>query len=377
MNQIIASHSSERLGHRQSGVAMARWCPIGTSASAAHTSRSAFTLVELLVVIAIIGVMVGLLLPAVQAARESSRRSACSNNLKQIGLAMLNYHDARKAFPSGIMFSSGLTAAMIADGGMGDFRFQGGAPSWGAMILPYIEQADVYNNLTFTQSTWSRNSNSASTFQTTTIVTSATAASARPLAIYSCPSDQLKQTNLGGNMGPSNYAGNYGVPPAGTWNGVGGQRTGQPLPNTSGVLYHGSTITTKDITDGTSKTFLVGEISTQQRGYGGDGGFLAGQGAGVWPALPVQIKVDDMVLRPCDAGHPVNSRFSDDVIFNSGGGIGDCDGFGSRHPGGTQFVMCDGAVQFINENIQSASSPLGTYQRLSHRADGLSVSGDY
>lgn len=338
--------------------------------------RAAFTLVELLVVIAIIGALVGLLLPAVQAARESARQSSCMNNLKQIGVAMQNHHDARKTFPSGIVFGSDLLAAMIADGGMTDFRFSGGSPAWGAMILPYMEQSDVYNGLPFTQSTWARYSSSSVTFKTTTIASTSTSVSARPLPVYSCPSDLLKQTNLGGNLGPSNYVGNYGVPPAGTWNGVAGPQTGQPLPNVSGVLYHGSTIAIKDITDGTGKTFLVGEVSTQERGYGADNGSLVGQGAGVWPAVPVQLKCDEYVLRQCDAGHPLNSRFSDGIIFGGSTG-GNADGFGSRHPGGAMFVMCDGSVRFINDNIDSATSPYGTYQRLSHRADGLSISGGY
>jgi prepilin-type processing-associated H-X9-DG protein len=238
-----------------------------------------------------------------------------------------------------------------------------------------MEQAEIFDTLPFTQATWARYSNSGVTFKTTTIASTSTSVSAKPLLAYSCPSDLLKQTNLGGNMGPSNYVGNYGVPPAGTWNGVAGPQTGQPLPNTHGVLYHGSTISSKDITDGTSKTFLVGEISTQQRGTGADNGSLSNQGAGVWPAVPVQLKCDEYVLRQCDAGHPLNSRFPDSRI--SGGPTGgDADGFGSRHPGGAQFVMCDGAVRFVDENIQSQSSPLGTYQRLSHRADGLTP-GDF
>jgi len=336
-----------------------------------------FTLIELLVVIAIIGVLVGLLLPAVQAARESGRRSACSSKLKQIGLAMLSHHDARKAFPAGIVLSSELVAAANGDGGLTDWRFRGGSPAWGSMILPFIEQNEVYDKLAFTEATWARFSDSSKTVKTTTIVSSSSAVSTRPLPIYSCPSDTLKQTGLAGNMGPSNYVGNYGVPPAGTWNGIAGQRTGPPLPNTHGVLYHGSVIRTKDIPDGTSKTFLVGEVSTQQRGYNGDGDFMNMQGAGIWPALPNQLKVDDYVLRQCDAAHPLNSQFPDDWILNANGGIGESDGFGSRHPGGAQFVMCDGAVRFISENIQSATSPLGTYQRLSHRADGLAITGDY
>lgn len=341
--------------------------------------RRGFTLIELLVVIAIIGLMIALLLPAVQAAREAGRRSACSNKLKQIGLAMHNHHDARKAFPSGIMLSKELIADGITYGGLVAWRLNGGSPAWGAIILPFMEQSDIYNRLVFSQGTWSRYNDPSpplQTTKTTTIVSSSSAVSARPLPVYSCPSDTLKQTGFASNFGSSNYVGNYGVPPAGTWNGVAGQRTGPPLPNTHGILYQGSSISTKDIPDGTSKTFLGGEVSTQQRAWSLHAAGAISQGAGVWAAV-ADLKADDLVLRQCDAGHPINSQFPDNQITNANGGIGDCDGFGSRHPGGANFVMCDGAVRFINENIQSATSPLGTYQRLSHRADGLAISGDY
>ena len=340
--------------------------------------RDAFTLVELLVVIAIIGTLVGLLLPAVQAARESARRSDCSNKIRQIGIAMHNHLDAKKCFPSGVVYSNAVIADARAtntpDGDIVNWRFCTNPAAWGAMILPYMEQTDVYGRLPLAQTSWT--SSSSVTATTTTITLSSTAVSVNPLAIYSCPSDVLTRTSPAGNMGPSNYAGNYGVPTAGTWNGVAGQRTGRSINNVSGVLYHGSTISTKDITDGTSKTFLVGEVSTQQRSWSLSNLGAIAQGAGVWAALS-DVKADDLVLRQCDAGHPLNSQFSDAVITNANSGIGDCDGFGSRHPGGANFVMCDASVRFINDTIDSATSPSGTYQRLSHRADGLSITTDY
>lgn len=98
--------------------------------------RRGFTLVELLVVIAIIGILVGLLLPAVQAAREAARRMSCSNNVKQIGLAMHNYHDTHRSFPYG---SFNLREAWPANGS-----------NWRALLLPFIEQGNVYNQLSFT-----------------------------------------------------------------------------------------------------------------------------------------------------------------------------------------------------------------------------------
>ncbi len=340
--------------------------------------RAGFTLVELLVVIAIIGTLVGLLLPAVQAAREAARRSSCSNNLKQIGLAMHNHLDARKTFPAGVVLSSTIIAAARAktppDGDVSDWRFCTNAAAWGTMILPYMEQVDVYDRLPLAQTTWT--STQGVTATTTTIALSATSGSVNPLRVYSCPSDVLKPTGPAGNMGPSNYVGNYGVPSTGNWTGVKGQLTGAPFNNVSGVLCHGVNISTKDIADGTSKTFLVGEISTQQRSWSLSNLGALAQGAGVWSALS-DLKADDLVLRQCDAGHPLNSQFPDTQITSGNSGNGDCDGFGSRHPGGANFVMCDASVRFIGENIQSQTSPLGTYQRLSHRDDGLSITGEY
>lgn len=95
--------------------------------------RRGFTLIELLVVIAIIGMMVGLLLPAVQAAREAGRRSACSSKLKQIGIAMQNHHDAKKAFPAGVVLSKEIVADGNAQGSLVGWRFNGGSPPWGTV----------------------------------------------------------------------------------------------------------------------------------------------------------------------------------------------------------------------------------------------------
>ena len=335
-----------------------------------QTTRRGFTLVELLVVIAIIGVLVGLLLPAVQQVRESGRKTACGTKIKQIGLAMQMHHDAKKSFPAGIVFSKELMAAVNADGTFWNFRFNGGSPAWGATVLPYMDHAVEYDKMTFSQASWTRSGSATPTFPTTVVSSSATVSST-PLAIYSCPSDTLPAYGFSGWwMGRSNFVGNYGTAGGGA---IWGQSIGAiPALNASGVLFHASAIGIKDIPDGTSKTFLVGEISTLQRAMSTSLGSLpVGPGAGVWPAVPWQIKLDEYVLRSCDANHPLNNEFSDSTIT-----AGNCDGFGSRHPGGANFVMCDASVRFVSEDINSATSPLGTYQRLSHRADGLSLQDD-
>src|ERR1700735_893429 len=107
--------------------------------------RSGFTLIELLVVIAIIAVLIAMLLPAVQAARETARRSQCTNNLKQIGLALHNYHDARKCFPAGYI-DRNTNAVSTPDNDLGP------GWGWGAALLPFIEENNVYSQINFSQS---------------------------------------------------------------------------------------------------------------------------------------------------------------------------------------------------------------------------------
>ena len=142
-----------------------------------RVGKSGFTLVELLVVIAIIGILVGLLLPAVQAAREAARRMQCSNNLKQMGLAMQTYHDTHKTFPSGY------TVDLIAPAQIGTTSMMSLVNqshwSWGAFILPFIEQSNLYNNLGVGSRTLHSNLTNAAGL----------AALADSAATFVCPSD--------------------------------------------------------------------------------------------------------------------------------------------------------------------------------------------
>lgn len=222
-------------------------------------NRTGFTLVELLTVIAIIGILVGLLLPAVQAARESARRMQCSNNLKQIGLGLHNYHSTFKMFP----FSS--TSADVSPSGS---SCQNGFFSWMAMILPQIEQTPLYDRIDFANGMSSNCSLSAG-FGYRSILIESDHSNALPastvVGTYLCPSDILVRNDHLGSASPApgSYAANIGWPirsslpgqaPISTHNGF----MGLVNPRTP-VAWHQTNIGDRDFTDGLSNTAAVSE----------------------------------------------------------------------------------------------------------------------
>jgi len=221
--------------------------------------RAGFTLVELLVVIAIIGVLVGLLLPAVQAAREAARRMQCSNNLKQLGIAVQVYESAFKTFPP-----------TISGSGVPGNPRGGGMFSWLAMILPQIEQGPLFQTVNFSAPMTSVMGASIPNYLVLNIRAdhvNARAASAR-IATYLCPSDPWVQTEYAGTAAPApgSYAGNLGWIRQTT--GINGED--QPLARTNGAmpimnpadtnqLWYKPTMSFRDFTDGASNTALVSE----------------------------------------------------------------------------------------------------------------------
>ena len=210
-------------------------------------ARRGFTLIELLVVIAIIAILIALLLPAVQQAREAARRASCKNNLKQIGLALHNYHDVYAGFPSGWIGVTNGRSNVLGESGF----------AWGTMILPYLDQAPLYRRFNF--------SSPLDASPNRTLVN-------QHLTVYQCPSDPKPESfqtpDRNGNqiqMATANYAGVFGTveldncytSPAGTPP-VSAQ--GQCLSD--GVFYHNSAVKIRDIIDGASNTLIVGERTT-------------------------------------------------------------------------------------------------------------------
>ena len=280
-----------------------------------------FTLVELLVVIAIIGILIALLLPAVQAAREAARRSSCLNNMKQMGLALHNYHDVHGRLPPGWIGYVPATNAPDPEGVTGW--------GWASMILPYMEQGNVTQNL----------------LRSDLPITDAANAGARvlPLPIYLCPSDSgepIFDLNAEDGSGPmlklatANYIGVFGT-----------LEIEDTPSNSNGAFYHHSRVRFADITDGLSQTLLTGERSSKLDYSTWTGVVPGGEEA--------------MARIVGSADHTPNH-------FN-----GHLDDFSSRHPGGTHFLLGDGSVKFISDSIN-----LQTYQGLTTRAGG-EVLGEY
>ena len=308
-----------------------------------YQKTKGFTLVELLVVIAIVGILIALLLPAVQAAREAARRSQCSNNLKQIGIALHNYHDTFKKFPYG-----------WGNRGTG----------WSLHILPFAELGAIYDTIHFQESgpgNWDSGSENQVACETV-------------LSIFRCPSLAIEHhMNYNGIAlrVPASYRGNAGSEASSDDTSTIVIPGSKALENIhqDGIFYACSRVSFRDITDGTSNTILVGESRT-------DPDFVKdGQGMDFW-----YIGSPQADPCRCDGGTggtefsefvgttlpPLNAFVKHPSLH---GRLMELS-FGSYHAGGAQFVMGDGNVRFIADTIDS-----DTYLGLGSRNGGEVVSG--
>ncbi|GAB4154328.1 MAG: DUF1559 domain-containing protein [Planctomycetaceae bacterium] len=260
--------------------------------------RRGFTLIELLVVIAIIATLIALLLPAVQQAREAARRSTCKNNLKQIGLAIHNYHETYRAFPMATHWRGKFYSAFTA-------------------ILPHLEQEPLFQqydpNLSYRDNQ---------------------ATVGRRVETYLCPSmtfpRDVPSTACGEFLAPSSYAVNTG------------SGSGWSIHNGPIIAHDQGSTRMRDITDGTANTLMVGELNYGLKNYMFRSGPCAGQlrgGVASW-----------------GIGYPGFSIGTTVGVFNSDRlitGFDEYQTFRSDHPGGAHFCLVDGSVRFVAEHIDS------------------------
>jgi prepilin-type N-terminal cleavage/methylation domain-containing protein len=326
-------------------------------------SRRAFTLVELLVVIAIIGILVALLLPAVQAARESARRLQCSNNLKQLALALHNYHDEFRVFP--INYSQSAQGAGGSNGNSGDNASR--QCSWMALILPYSEQSSLYDSID-----WNAGLKNASGQPTSNV-----AIAQKAIPAFQCPSDGNGGNNgrygnrewLGrwpvatfGEYGGTNYKGccgsdwNWGIysnPMGGTPNGLDGG---------NGMFVRDENVRSanpKDlrkmssVTDGLANTFAIGEALPDLCSHTFWYGMNATEAT---TAVPL-----NSYLRVYRNTNPRSSYYGNATTFAPFWDWNNNYSYASQHPGGGQFALGDGSVRFVSETVSlSVYRAMGT-----------------
>ncbi len=336
--------------------------------------KRGFTLIELLVVIAIIAILVSLLLPAVQQAREAARRTQCANNLKQIGLALHSYHDAHKLFPPGnlIAVSPELDGTLPQDTPIANAN-ESASWSWAAMILPHLELENLSRELKLPDSSLDE----AHFFRYRLL--------ASRLPVFLCPSDiSTEELNpkralrsslhdqiciVPAGEGRSNYVASAplanrpdGVGPGGFWD--------------RGAFTGNSDNSLRDFSDGTTNTMLAGERRTR---FGGD--------ASMWPGANFGMDADTGATRETNYGSAFfRMQTGRSAVATTCQDQHECAdrprwGFSSEHPQGANFLMGDGSVRFISENVQSATRMnsyneeelWGIYQRLQVRDDGLDV----
>ncbi|HEV2971587.1 MAG TPA: DUF1559 domain-containing protein [Pirellulales bacterium] len=362
-------------------------------------ARRAFTLVELLVVIAIIGILIALLLPAIQAARDAARRVQCSNNIKQLGLALLNFQTATRKFPysgywrSGPKWTLDNTLPGLATANNGQL-----AENWVIMILPYIEQKDVKNAFNLQKPIPDKSNDIPRSAHISTLL---------------CPSDPYNTTMfdartsgavsaMGTTWGRGNYGANSSLGYMGGDDSLKGTGVGAWADKyTAGVMGANVSFRINDIHDGTSNTILLGEIragvtSFDSRGTwamtGGasalwcDGYFQDDNGPNCADPSADDCRTCCEVQQTLGSGCGVGTGGSNKLIqmgmaCYSGDGADRQQTVRSTHPQGGNICMCDGSVHYITDFVEldfqdklnTAPTHLAVWDKLNLSNDGFAI----
>ena len=306
-----------------------------------NRKSAAFTLVELLVVITIIGILIALLLPAVQAAREAARCTQCANNLKQLGLAMHNYHTALGSFPSGAIWDASTWGAD------GERRGPMG-PTWVTMLLPFMEQAPLADRIDRSYGFGGGGGPNVPVMKVW-------------LPMMICPSDQRQPRTHADTYAKGNYAGNNGLGPMQP--GPDPYCTSCSKPRQPGVLMSNSQTRIAHIRDGTSNTTMICEL-LQGNGPNGWHGVLH-----YWEGPMVQHDRTPNTSIPDEyrngwCGEP-RAEAPCSEVYNTHADAKTILSARSAHPGGVQTAFADGSVHFLTDSID-----LATWQNLGVINDG-------
>ena len=308
-----------------------------------------FTLVELLVVIAIIGVLIALLLPAVQQAREAARRMQCTNKLKQFGLAFHNYHDTHGVFPPGYLVLGHTSGCLDRP------QDQQRAP-WSVHILPYIEQSALYDQFRFGERFSCNLEHRGTTHNHDLQYTTNTA--------FHCPSDPAAKDAHTSYVVSS--GGGPASPPAGQ--GCTASSSSSFVTYNNGVFYTNSKTSFRDMTDGTTASYLMGESTFIIRADGPDpspnkfGSWASGvYTQATWRHYTNAGGAVESINQPYNGARISEVRFCEGCIGRT---------FSSHHPGGCNMLMGDGSVHFMTETLD-----LAIHRSLGAIQDGGPVGG--